>query len=51
MHVENYLLINKSLFEITDNPKNTKLNDAEWRIYASLNYVIIDSDNGLTPSH
>ena len=23
--------------------------EAEWRVYASVNYAIIDSDNGLSP--
>ena len=26
-----------------------KLDEAEWRIYASINYTIIGSDNGLSP--
>ena len=26
-----------------------QLIEAEWRIYASVNYAIIDSDNGLSP--
>ena len=25
------------------------VNEIEWRIYASVNYTIIDSDNGLSP--
>ena len=28
---------------------DAKLIEAEWRIYASLNWVIIGSDNGLSP--
>ena len=30
-------------------PSNIKLIEAEWRIYASLNWVTIGSDNGLSP--
>ena len=26
-----------------------QLIEAEWRIYASVNFTIIDSDNGLSP--
>ena len=28
---------------------NTRFGHADWRIYASMNYVNIDLDNGLSP--